>query len=259
MSEERSSVLLPIKVAFRVVHLLVNAVMVWRFRWRRAVLLVRLRVAATFHRSDLRIQVASDLRLGRGVRVLTYLGKSAELEIAERCRIGDGVRIELRGGSMIVGPGTDIRERCLFGLAGRLRMEREIVFQHGITVHCDEAITLGEFVGIAEYSTIVDSSHRQGDESEWFGDIVVTAPIELGRNVFLASKVTVTKGVHIGERAVIGANSVVVKDLPAGHWASGVPAKDMGPVPALEGQGTTEPPSQPGGSGRVEEIVKRSS
>lgn len=52
-----------------------------------------------------------------------------------------------------------------------------------------------------------------------------TAPINIGKNCWIASNVTILKGVTIGDNAVIGAMSLVNKDIPANTVYAGVPAK----------------------------------
>ncbi len=51
------------------------------------------------------------------------------------------------------------------------------------------------------------------------GDTVV------GNDVWIGQKVTVMPGIHIGDGAVIAANSTVTKDIPAYHIAGGNPCK----------------------------------
>lgn len=51
--------------------------------------------------------------------------------------------------------------------------------------------------------------------------------IHIGNNVWIAANVVIIGGVHIGDNAVIGAGSVVTKDIPAGCLAYGVPCKPM--------------------------------
>lgn len=46
----------------------------------------------------------------------------------------------------------------------------------------------------------------------------------IGKNVFIGCNALVLKGVHIGDNAVIGAGSVVTKDVPANCVAAGNPA-----------------------------------
>lgn len=49
--------------------------------------------------------------------------------------------------------------------------------------------------------------------------------ITIGRHVWLAANVSVMKGVNIGENSVVGANSLVTKDIPSHCVAAGSPAK----------------------------------
>ena len=52
-----------------------------------------------------------------------------------------------------------------------------------------------------------------------------TAPIKIGYNVWIADKVTILRGVTIGNNVVIAANAVINKDVPDGVIVGGVPAK----------------------------------
>lgn len=52
-----------------------------------------------------------------------------------------------------------------------------------------------------------------------------TAPIVIGKNVWVGSKATILQGVRIGDNAVIGANAVVTRDVPANSVAVGIPAR----------------------------------
>lgn len=56
----------------------------------------------------------------------------------------------------------------------------------------------------------------------------LTAAVEVGREVFLGSRVSAIPGVKIGDRAYVGAGAVVTRDIPAGTKAYGVPARVMG-------------------------------
>jgi acetyltransferase-like isoleucine patch superfamily enzyme len=50
-------------------------------------------------------------------------------------------------------------------------------------------------------------------------------PTRVGDNVWCGANVVITSGVRVGERCVIGANSVVVDDIPPFSIAVGSPAK----------------------------------
>lgn len=54
--------------------------------------------------------------------------------------------------------------------------------------------------------------------------------IRIGNNVWIACNATVIGGVTIGDNVVIGAGSVVTKDIPAGYLAYGNPARPVRPI-----------------------------
>lgn len=56
---------------------------------------------------------------------------------------------------------------------------------------------------------------------------IKNASIKIGNDVFIGNDVTILKGVEIGDNCVIGAGSVVVKNIPANTIACGNPAKEV--------------------------------
>jgi len=89
-----------------------------------------------------------------------------------------------------------------------------------------EGITIGKNVTIGQQVTILDHDHRYtyvGDDLQLDG--YVTAPITIGNNVWIADKATVLKGVTIGDNVVVGANTLVHKDVPPNCVVGGVPFK----------------------------------
>ncbi|WP_218939971.1 acyltransferase [Roseovarius bejariae] len=94
-----------------------------------------------------------------------------------------------------------------------------------------DAIIIGSNCLIAEHVTIRDQDHRFGPGLVTAKAGFITAPINIGDNVWLGAKVTVTKGVTIGPGSVIGANSVVTQDIPANSVVVGVPARVLRSLP----------------------------
>ena len=79
---------------------------------------------------------------------------------------------------------------------------------------------------------VTDGNHRFDDPTRpvpWQG-FTTKGPTRIGDNVWCGANVVITSGVTIGERCVIGANSVVTTDLPAvldrGRRARARPARD---------------------------------
>jgi maltose O-acetyltransferase len=70
------------------------------------------------------------------------------------------------------------------------------------------------------------SNHEVGDEfKRWAA--YKTAPISVGAGVWLGARVLVLPGVTIGDSCVVGAGSVVTKDLEPNAAYAGVPAKKL--------------------------------
>lgn len=56
-------------------------------------------------------------------------------------------------------------------------------------------------------------------------DLELTAPIIIGNDVYVGVNTTILPGVRIGNRVIIGAGSIVAKDIPNNCVAAGVPAR----------------------------------
>jgi len=93
--------------------------------------------------------------------------------------------------------------------------------QGGITIGDD--CLIGHNVVLATLNHGLDPRHRAD---------LHPAPIVIGDNVWIGANVTVLPGVTIGDNAVIGAASLVTKDVPADVIAVGSPAKVVRSVPS---------------------------
>lgn len=94
----------------------------------------------------------------------------------------------------------------------------------GVTILDTSPITIGDMCFIAPGVVISCASHPIAAEQRDQG-IVVSKPITIGNSVWIGANATICGGVTIGDRAVIGAGAVVVRDVPANTIVAGVPAK----------------------------------
>lgn len=93
-------------------------------------------------------------------------------------------------------------------------------FNSDVKIRCTKEINIGENVFISHDVTIMDSDAHQiknGNER--------TKAVTIGDNVWIGSKALILKGVNIGSGAVVGAGSVVTKDVPANSVVAGNPAR----------------------------------
>jgi acetyltransferase-like isoleucine patch superfamily enzyme len=95
-------------------------------------------------------------------------------------------------------------------------------------IFASEEITIGHDCLIAPFVYLVDSNHQIERGININQQPNTTAAITIGNDVWIASSVTILKGVSIGDGAIIAANSVVNKDIPENEIWGGSPAKKIG-------------------------------
>lgn len=94
-------------------------------------------------------------------------------------------------------------------------------FNSNIKIRCHKKIEIGNDVAISHDVTIMDSDAHEG---LWAG-YEKTKPIKIGNHVWIGTRVTILKGVTVGDNAIIAAGAVVTHDVPANSIVAGVPAK----------------------------------
>jgi acetyltransferase-like isoleucine patch superfamily enzyme len=97
----------------------------------------------------------------------------------------------------------------------------------GGTLCAAECIEIGNDVNIGANSMVIDTDFHplQADLRASHPQDGKTKPIMIGDAVFIGASCIILKGIKIGCRSVIGAGSVVTKDVPAGVIVAGNPAK----------------------------------
>lgn len=122
-------------------------------------------------------------------------------------------------GWVILGPGMQV----VLAAEAELGIGAETYLTGNSMILCRKEIEIGPGCAIGWGVTIMDS------DMHWLsiaGDARPhTAPIRIGKRVWVGSNATILKGVTIGDGAVIAAGSVVTSDIPASALAGGVPAR----------------------------------
>ena len=95
---------------------------------------------------------------------------------------------------------------------------------HGLTILDGAKVSFGDNVLIGPGCYFHTAGHPIDPDlrKQW---LVFTKPITVGNNVWFGAGVHVLPGVTIGDNAVIGAGSIVTKDIPADCVAVGNPCK----------------------------------
>jgi acetyltransferase-like isoleucine patch superfamily enzyme len=135
----------------------------------------------------------------------------------------------LREGRLQVGPGTLLEPGVWITAPGdaRVRIGAGTFLNLGVMVAAQELVEIGDHCMLANGCFVTDASHRYDDLERpitWQG-FDSKGPTRIGDNCWLGANVVVTSGVSVGERSVIGANSVVTRDVEPFSLAAGAPAR----------------------------------
>jgi acetyltransferase-like isoleucine patch superfamily enzyme len=174
-------------------------------KFKISTLKLKILLGNKFFRWNILFKCGKNVTIAKNVDI--RLRKSCELTIGDFSYIGEGSLLDCeKGGKIEIGRNT-------------------LLFKHVFVVARD-SIKIGDNCLIAEFSSIRDSDHS-------FVNITIpiyqqgfnSARIFISEDVWIGKGAAVLKGVKIGEHTIIGANSVVTKDIPSMSIAVGVPAK----------------------------------
>ena len=132
--------------------------------------------------------------------------------IGEGAWLGDESRVHVHAGTVEIGDGATLGERC------------------AIVAHT--GVRIGAGCRLGDEVMIVDFDHRFDDvEVPIRLQAVETAPVELETGVLVGPRAAVLRGVRIGAGARVGAHAVVTRDVPPGAVVEGAPARPPGAPP----------------------------
>jgi maltose O-acetyltransferase len=121
---------------------------------------------------------------------------------------------------------------------GKIHLGAYVYLRENSTIGAVNSVAIGDYSSIADYVVILDnnnhpinpidrqlksSSPKGSDYRKWRHS--ESAPIVIGKNVWIGSFARVCKGVTVGDNSIIAANAVVTKDVPPNTIVAGNPAK----------------------------------
>ena len=158
-----------------------------------------------------------------------YRALFKDFSTGRRVRLGPAVSINvIKGGRLHLADDVFVDANAQLIAQGDIKVGPRGFIGRGSVVVSRESILIGADALIAEYVTIRDQDHGTSEsELPYNKQGLPTAPIEIGENVWLGCKVTVLRGVRVGKGCVVGANSLVSRDLPAATVCVGAPAQPI--------------------------------
>ncbi|MEY8532235.1 acyltransferase [Blautia pseudococcoides] len=142
-----------------------------------------------------------------------YIGKHCSLKGKQRITLDDSVIIRpyvqiWSGGAVRIGEGSEVGERCRISIANSLKIGKKVLLSPNVYItDCDH-----------EYRNVVVPVIDQGIVQKG-------QKVSIGDGSYIGINAVIVGNVEIGKHCVIGANSVVTKDVPDYSVAVGSPAK----------------------------------
>ena len=177
------------------------------------------------------------LAYGRGPLLMSALRKRwilakhphADIRFGEHVFLGPGFNLHIAGpGAFHVGDRVEFRRnfRAEINGSGRIEIGDDCRFTYDVLVQCTTSITIEPRSIVAQSSLLVDGSHRFRDpDTPMLEQGYDYRPLRLGPDAAVMSKCTVLA--DVGEKAFVGANSVVAKAIPPYTLAIGTPARPV--------------------------------
>ena len=154
-------------------------------------------------------RIAADVKLGRNVRIYSFTNLYG-------CEIGDDVKI---GTFVEIQKGVKIGNFC--------KISSHTFICEGVTL--EDGVFIGHNVVFTNdrYPRSTNEAGQLQSEADW-----VCTPTLVKRGASIGSGAVLLCGITIGEKAMVGAGSVVTKDVPPGSTVAGNPARIVKPRPA---------------------------
>jgi acetyltransferase-like isoleucine patch superfamily enzyme len=149
-------------------------------------------------------RIAPDVKLGRDVKIYAFVNLYG-------CEIGDESKI-----------GTFVEIQKGVRIGSHVKVSSHTFICEGVTIEDDVFVGHGVMFINDKYPRSTTDTGKLQTEADW-----VCTPTLIKRGASIGSNSTILCGVTIGEGAIVGAGTVVTKDVPAWTITAGVPARVM--------------------------------
>ncbi|WP_299402270.1 sugar O-acetyltransferase [uncultured Roseobacter sp.] len=114
---------------------------------------------------------------------------------------------------------------CAYGI--NIRLGRDVFLNAGCTILDCATVTIEDQCQLGPNVQIYCAEHHKDPVKRSVEGLELAKPVHIGKRVWIGGNAVILPGVRIGDGAVIGAGSVVTKDVTAGQIVVGNPARPI--------------------------------
>lgn len=165
--------------------------------------------------------------VGRNARILpkgriVNAGEPGRITIGEGSLIAGDVMVYPHAGRIDLGDYCYVGEEARIWSAAHVRIGHRVFLAHGVNVHDSDAHSLSAKERHRHFCDVVVHGRADFAESANAAEVIIDDDVWIGFNS------SVLKGVHVGKGAIVGASSVVTRDVAAFTIVVGNPARVVG-------------------------------
>ena len=157
---------------------------------------------------------------------------NAQLRLRGKARVPFSVRLRGRVqfsgcGEIVLGDGvsfngTVVPVELVTYASGRIEIGNHTFVNYGSSIAARASVKIGSYCHLGHYTFVMDNDQHDVVRHT---ELPQSDPVIIEDHVWIGSKAIILPGVRIGSRAVIGAGSIVTKDIPPRCVAAGNPAR----------------------------------
>lgn len=166
--------------------------------------------------------VGDDVHLYPTCRIENNQANKSAIAIGSRCNILGQLTVFAHGGRIQIGESCFVGEHSRIWSAESISIGNRVLISHGVNIHDNNSHSLSALNRHVHFKQIFSAGHPKTLED------VPSAPIVIEDDVWIGFNCTILKGVTIGEGAIVGAATVITKDVPSYTVVAGNPARVIG-------------------------------
>lgn len=133
------------------------------------------------------------------ISYIELISPKARIAVANKGTVTIGNKCSIEGGTLLRSSG------------GKINLANNIYINRNCNIISRESITIGEGSSMGPNVCVYDHDHTFGKNKK---ENFKTAPINIGKNVWIGAGAIILKSVTIGDDSVVGAGAVISKDVP---------------------------------------------